>query len=233
VWIEKQLAIGQPAVEARLRWWIENFRFRASQAVDRLRTGAWNVAELQEWGRVEIKDTLYGIAETGAGRRLARREIYAVRRTLKEQTRFWDRFASDTVSKMKALAEEGLTGPELAESRERMLQGIERRAMFYHGAIEAEGQKWAMAARFKDGQWFRWDLNPAEHCQTCLDREGKMYRMKEGRLPFYPKDGSTICLFNCLCEWTPMLRPPTGERGRLGPMGARRRGKKLATEARA
>ena len=51
--------------------------------------------------------------------------------------------------------------------------------------------------------------------------------MKNGRLPFYPKDGSTICLYNCLCEWEPALRPPTGERERLGPMGARRRGREL------
>lgn len=224
-WITKQL-VG--AAEKRLRWAIDNFRFRVSRSIGRLKTAEWNVAELQEWGRQEIKDTLYAVSETGAGRRLTRKEIYAVRRILKEQIRYWDRFASDIVAKIKALPEKGLEGAKLEEARERMFRGIERRADSYYGAIEAEGQKWLLAAQFKNGQWFSWDMNPElENCETCISRDGKTYQMKGGRLPFYPKDGSTICLFHCGCEWSPVLRPPSGKRKRLGPIGARRRGRKL------
>lgn len=227
--VQKQLVGGPLPKERQLAWVLDNFRFRASQSVNLIRTGEWNVAEFQEWGRKELKGKLYVIAGIGAERKLTRKELYQIRVVLKEQIRYWDRFASDIVGKMKALAESGLTGPELIEAREKMLRGIERRAHFYLGAIEAEGRKWDMAARFEDGQWFRWDMNPElENCETCIGRDGEIHQMRGGRLPFYPKDGDTICIFNCGCEWTPVLGPPSGKRKRLGPMGARRRGKKLA-----
>ena len=57
--VAKQLVGGQPAVEERLNWWTRNFRFRASQAVGRLRTGEMTLAEFSEWGYDELKDTLY------------------------------------------------------------------------------------------------------------------------------------------------------------------------------
>lgn len=203
-WVAKQLIGGMPPVEARIRWWLNNFAFRVEQSVNRLRTGEWGVSDFRGWGRQEIKDTLYGIAETAAGRKLTRKEIYEIRRTLKKQVEYWDRFSSSILAKMKALAARGLRGTELVEAREKMFQGIERRAKSYAGAMEAEADKWLLASRYEDGQWFRWELNPAEHCETCVGREGFIARMKEGRLPFYPKDGSTICLYNCRCEWKPI-----------------------------
>lgn len=226
--IKQLVGVGAPPVERRLAWWVETFRFRTSQAVARLQAGEITIRQFREWGHQELKDTLYGIAETGAGRKLTRKEIYQARRTLKDQVGYWDRFCQAVAEQRKALAERGLTGDELKGAYNKLYAKFSRRAESYYGAIEAEGAAWAMAAQFKDGQWFLWDMNPLlENCETCIDRDGKVWQMKDGRLPFYPKDGSTICLYHCGCKWKPVLKPPSGKR-KLGPMGARRRGRKLA-----
>jgi hypothetical protein len=222
--VAKQLVGGMPDVERRLAWAVENFRFQAAQAVGRLRSGEATLSEFQTWGRQNIKDHLYMIAEIGAQRRLTRKEIYQIRRVLKEQVKYWGRFAQAIAEQRHAL--EGLEGAELDEAEDKLYAKFGRRAQSYSGAIEAEGTKWAMAAQFPEGQWFRWKKTPVESCETCIERDGGVWQMKDGLLPFYPRDGSTICLFNCKCYWQPMAKPPSGRR-KLGPMGARRRGKKL------
>jgi len=139
--------------------------------------------------------------------------------------KFWDRFAQAIADQRQTL--KGLEGAELEEAEDKLYAKFGRRAQSYSGAIESEGTKWAMAAQFPEGQWFKWTLTPAEHCETCLGRDGGVWQMKNGRLPFYPRDGTTICLFHCKCFWSPMAKPPSGKRKKLGPAGARRRGKRL------
>lgn len=224
--VAKQLVgVGTPPVERRLQWWVDNFRFKMERAVGRLQSGEWDLPTFQASGRQEIKDTLYGIAETGAGRKLTRKEIYQVRKTYKEQIEYWDKFAQAIEEQRQTLAERGLTGDELEEAYNKLYAKFDRRAQSYCGAIEAEGTAWAMAAQFKDGQWFMWVMDALlENCKTCISRDKKIYQMKDGRLPFYPKDGQSECLFHCGCKWKPALRPPKRKR----PTGERKRGRKLA-----
>ena len=223
--VKQLVGIGTPPVERRLAWWVDNFRFKMERAIARLQSGEWDLPTFQAFGRQEIKDTLYGIAETGAGRRLTRKEIYQVREIYKEQVGYWDRFAKAIEEQRKALAERGLEGDELEAAWNALYAKFDRRAQSYYGAIEAEGLKWVLAQN--EGRWYRWTLRPAEHCVDCVEREGEVHQVKDGRLPYYPKDGSTQCLYNCLCYWKPVLKPPSGKR-KLGPMGARQRGRKLA-----
>jgi len=204
--IAKQLVGGTPDLERRLQWWRENFQFRMSQAVGRLQAGTTTLAEFQRFGRDELKDTYYGIAETGIGRRLTRKETYQVRSVLKEQLAFFDRFCQAIADQRQALLDKGLEGDELEDAFDNLYAKFTRRAQSYAGAIEAEGTRWAMARLYEDGSWFQWKLREAEHCPTCLEREDTIAQMKDGRLPYYPKDGTTICLYNCLCYWQPISR---------------------------
>jgi len=205
--IAKQLVGGMPDLERRLEWWRDNFRFRMAQAVGRLQAGTTTLAEFQQFGRDELKDTYYGIAETGAGRRLTRKETYQVRKVLKEQLGYWDRFCQAIADQRKALLDRGLEGDELESAFDGLYAKFTRRAQSYVGAIEAEGTKWAMAGLYEDGQWFQWDLDPLlENCEVCIDRDGNAWQMKDGRLPFYPKDGNSPCLWNCGCVWMPISR---------------------------
>jgi len=146
------------------------------------------------------------IAEIGKGARLTPKEMSQVRATLKEQIGYWDGFCQAIADQRKALAAKGWEGDELEEAFNNLYDKFDRRALSYAGAIEAEGERWAMAGMYEDGQWFRWTLSEAEHCPTCLERDGTIAQMKDGRLPYYPKDGSTICLMNCLCHWEPISR---------------------------
>jgi len=204
--IEKQLVGGTPDLERRLEWWRDNFRFRTAQAVGRLQTDKITIRQFREWGHQELKDTLVGIAETGIGRKLTRKEIYQVRRILKEQIGYWDRFCQAIVDQRQALLDKGLKGDELETAFNNLYDKFTRRAQSYAGAIEAEGTRWAMARLYEDGQWFQWKLTPAEHCETCIKREDTIAQMKDGRLPYYPKDGTTLCLYNCLCYWQHISR---------------------------
>jgi len=51
-----------------------------------------------------------------------------------------------------------------------------------------------------------WNMTPAEHCDTCLDRSsmgpqpvGPRGGFMDGNVEAWPADGSTICLTNCKC----------------------------------
>lgn len=205
--VVKQLVGGMPDLARRLEWWVSNFKFRISQAVERLRTGKDTLAEFHQFGRDELRDTYYGIAETGKGASLTAKERAEIRRrTLKEQLGYWDRFCQDIADQRKALQKRKLKGDELEEAYNAMYAKFSRRAQSYAGAIEAEGERWAMAGMYKDGQWFQWQLGEAEHCKTCLDRDDTIAQMKDGRLSYYSRDGSTICLYNCRCRWQPISR---------------------------
>ncbi|GAG02624.1 unnamed protein product [marine sediment metagenome] len=110
---------------------------------------------------------------------------------LKDQYQYLDRYAGD-LSKMDVLEREAY---------------IRNRSQLYANASNEAFERGRSAAAQSLGMdEVNWNRTPAEHCQTCNDREamGPQPTGPRGGFPApegeaWPADGSTICRTNCKC----------------------------------
>jgi len=163
--------------------------------------GAFNPAQFQEQMRGMVKDlqvrmAIFGNDGTRDG--LTQRDWGVVGRECRTQYAYLNGFTQDIVQRQQ-LAEAGAIDPKTGAPYEVYSAAyLENRAQLYARAARATYERIRTEHGGENGDELVWTLSAAEHCATCLERDGTVARRDS--IPFWPGQG-TDCQVNCRCSW--------------------------------
>ena len=163
--------------------------------------GALNPAQFQAQMRDMVKELHVRMAVFGNdGERdgLTQRDWGIVGRECRNQYAYLNGFAQDVIQRQQ-LAEAGAINPQTGEPYTMYSAAyLENRAKLYAKAARATYERIRTEHSGENGDELIWTLSPAEHCATCLERDGTVARRDS--IPFWPGIG-TDCQVNCRCSW--------------------------------
>lgn len=141
-----------------------------------LNVAQWQIAVAQELKDAHLAQAMFAV---GGKRNMTAVDYGRVGGVLADEYRYLSNFADDIASGTRSLA-----------------QSLPRIRQYGNSSQQAYWR--AMTTRTTDEEWIHWELNPAEHCQDCLDLAGSS-PYKPGNLPTWPGAGETRCRGNCNC----------------------------------
>ena len=175
--------VSPKVVRAELDTYLANAGEPVKALADALRNGRLNLLDWQVAMREQIKLThLNAVAEAVGGyNNMTLSDYGRAGQLIREQYSYLQRFAQDIES-----------------GKQRLDGSLDRRAKMYIDAGRKSYYK-ALEAAIVQGRvtHIASVLNPADHCQECVELNGRWYRIDSG---LYNPPGNRECRTNCKCS---------------------------------